>query len=1450
MAVNVNGYPLEWDAVINTDNFTASTKTIEDNLSAVLKKGESVNKVFNDFEKVTNKISELTAEIDKMKTPEFLQGKTPERIKEINQYIEQQERLISDLKEVASEYRKELEAIGKTPVEAPKPVPAEIPLPKKVEMPEIISKQVLDELKTAFGEIDAPTQEYIKTLIALEIKLRELQNTQESVAEAFNSGRITEQQYVDTTASIIGGIKAVTEESDRLTDKQKEYEASLRNSNGSINEKRQALKGLQQAYASLSDAQRKSPEGKQMAADIASLSQEIKGLDPTKIKETESQVVSIRTQLQQLTEQMARNPNSPLFGEWKKQAGELRESLASVKEGIEQATNSTAGIEAFASGLRGIVGGFTAVTGVVGLFTDDTEEVEKVTKNAASALALLNGIQEVSNVLQKTSALNVYLLGLAKKGATVATVAETVATEANTVATGVNVAATEAQTVATETATVASRGLSAALLANPAALVIGAIAALAATILILRSNSDKTTASQKAFNETIGDLSRGLADAGNEVNKVNNAFDLYHSGLVSRDKALKAYNDTLGEAMGYTDDLAVAEKNLADKADVYIQVQGLKAQANAMFALSAQKAAQQVENSNKDTLNWFDKFKAGFTDGNFFRLQADYTKANARKQQEANKQLQQEQDALEQRAKYQMALAGQLAKNANINADLLDQGNEERSKNESNRNKKLEDEQRRINDLIKERQSLLESIDSLKEGAKDTDLSKEESEIEKVNKKYDEAITKITEYNKKVEEFNKGRKNKIAGISSEDISKLEAARQTEIDNTVAKQRLENYKKQLSEQKSVFEAYEQAKNEIGEKYAKQLFASQTKGADSYLDFLQKQEEGLKNIVSTSVDSSAVKSAQLQLKENAEEQQKENERLQKKNLDKQSDDLKTLLSSVVTYREKQLSINKHYDELEKTARENSSTPQELSDRLAIIQQMREDDLNDLKNNLARQSDLYRMLGEDIITFSREQLKTRVNFLSDALKNETLTPEAKAAVKNVINQYKGLLDDTDEGLQNTLELSDKFDAVAQGISNVGSSLEGVNEVIKQVIGTLSAVGSAVGTTLKSLAVLKSQSATTTDKIGAGFGIFGAFTSVVGAINGIINAGAERRARLKAEEDAWMLDIKKGEISINDEYRARALLQARINKLRIDGLNEEADALANNRKSLEEDYKKILSLLQKEGKIARPEGYTPERIEEINNLRNWAPYDKTVLAFDRAVSLADKSFDDLQKLFLEGRLDEKATQLFQTLEQLKKQGLDVDAQLAENKKKMDELFTGTASESILDSIVKGFADGKRAVKDFADDFQQIMKNAILNSFKYKALEKPIQDFYDQFAAAAQSDDTLTQAEILQLQAQYDAIIKNAGIQFDQLTKLTGIDLGSDGQGGNSLKGAVKGITEQQADLLAGQFGGLRITAMEQLQTAKASFLVLNKIENNTSRIAQVESYLRKFEVEGIKIR
>jgi DNA-binding ferritin-like protein (Dps family) len=229
---------------------------------------------------------------------------------------------------------------------------------------------------------------------------------------------------------------------------------------------------------------------------------------------------------------------------------------------------------------------------------------------------------------------------------------------------------------------------------------------------------------------------------------------------------------------------------------------------------------------------------------------------------------------------------------------------------------------------------------------------------------------------------------------------------------------------------------------------------------------------------------------------------------------------------------------------------------------------------------------------------------------------------------------------------------------------------------------------------------------------------------------------------------------------------------------------------------------------------------------------------------SLVGKSFEEIEKLFLSNQLTDKAKVLFEQLQKLKQEGVDIDALLDENAQKAREAFTGTTADSIVDSIAEGFLQGKNSAADFADNFQDLMRNAIIQSLKLKFLEEPLKDFFTEFADFSQSGGQLTSGEIKDLKALYDSIITNANAQFDQLQQISGLNINAQSSQGNSLTGAIKGITEQQADLLAGQFGGLRLTALDQLNVSRSSLNALNQIEANTGLTqVKLQRLIEKFD-------
>jgi hypothetical protein len=198
------------------------------------------------------------------------------------------------------------------------------------------------------------------------------------------------------------------------------------------------------------------------------------------------------------------------------------------------------------------------------------------------------------------------------------------------------------------------------------------------------------------------------------------------------------------------------------------------------------------------------------------------------------------------------------------------------------------------------------------------------------------------------------------------------------------------------------------------------------------------------------------------------------------------------------------------------------------------------------------------------------------------------------------------------------------------------------------------------------------------------------------------------------------------------------------------------------------------------------------------------------------------------------------------------VDAILNDNKlirqlgKDTSEYFTGISFDSLTDQIVQMFADGKTAAADFADTFEDLMKGAILSSFKTNFIHDQLQGWYNQFEELSSSDDTLTAAEVNQLQGSLDDIITNAKAGWEQLQKAAGLDFSTPTDNtASGLQGAIKGITEETAGIIAGQFNAMRITQAEALQVTRQQLISLSKIEANTSynkyleRLVSIDSKL-----------
>jgi hypothetical protein len=725
------------------------------------------------------------------------------------------------------------------------------------------------------------------------------------------------------------------------------------------------------------------------------------------------------------------------------------------------------------------------------------------------------------------------------------------------------------------------------------------------------------------------------------------------------------------------------------------------------------------------------------------------------------------------------------------------------------------------NSLLEKRKGLLEQIEDMKRQSDRSGMVKEQSELDRINDRYDELIQNITDYNKKVEEFNKKNpKNQVQQVGQVDIQALNAARNRELDNTILKQDAEKFKKHLEEQMEVFTKYEEAKKEVGIAKARELFGEQIKNHETYLQLLVEETEKLRPKIEGGIANvGEVEKFKAIINLITEHNKVKNA----EQIEDEKQKFLALLDASATYAQQKAEINRRYDELEATLRKNS-TILEFDERKKLLDQARQDELNNLTLQMARASALYRQLNQDILLFTRERLKEEVKLLKAKLKAETgLSPQQRSDIQGTINQYEGLLDETNEVAQEFGKVSDVLSGISGSFSSLGGALEDTNPELAKVFNTLGDIANIGGQAAGAVASFASGD------------IIGGIQKTIGVLTSLFNLGKKAKERRKKEQeelDAFLLDQFKGELEINKLYRERAQEQVRLNKLRIQGLEDERRLLLQQRQQVADNYNDVYKQIQ---------GLTA-KIRKDNG-RGFT-----------TMSLFGQSYEDLQKLFLSGQLEGKAKELFQILEQLKQEGADIDKLLEENQQEARELFTGTTADSISDAIIDGFKEGKRGAQDFAGNFEDLMRQAMIQSLKFKYLEGPIKEFFEEFAAASESDGQLTSGEIAELKNVFNNIIGTASQQFEELQKIAGLNINSLGSGTNSLTGAIKGITEQQAELLAGQFGGLRLTAIDILAVSRQQLTVLNGIQINTATtVVRLQTIIDKmvyyYETRGVKM-
>jgi hypothetical protein len=1103
--------------------------------------------------------------------------------------------------------------------------------------------------------------------------------------------------------------------------------------------------------------------------------------------------ISALAQLRKIKSELVLGGNqNPQFDALLEHATELEHRIKNVNRELELSSSNVSGLEALKQGVQGLIGGFTALAGVTGLMAKDDKDLQASINTVVSAMAILNGVEEIGKVLSKESALNIFLLAQYRKLTATATEEQAVATETLTVA-------TEGEAAATEAATVATDGLTVAMEANPAGVLLLVLSALVIAI--------------QSYISSMKNASQEQADLNNRLTEANNIMGELSQLYVARYKEASAQAENavaLAEAQG-----AGEQKILS------LKQQALAAKRQENVAILADLGYMDLR-------------------GNTMKQQLEYKRAELV-------------DALEE--------LGALKQSKGVDEDRL----------------KLA--QSKV-DLIK---SQVGSADESLKAIQDADAQTEAIRAEAGKKAYDDALKsaaalaearvilakKYTEQERDLEIAAIRARTKVeldnANLTAGERTKILAQQQQAIEDENRKFLLQ----QISDQKSLTQArlsavkegsaeelalriqilQEDAQKELAQE---DITANRRKEIEAGLaksihDIRQKfADENYQAEIKTRIASI---DNQLSIVEEGSQQELE---LKKQKID-EANGLEILQASRSIHNT-QLYIATVGAIYAKSAADKKKLDDEyvdhvLQNQLKLIQSTTDSKNIPLEIQLNKpgiQVSQNIELQRQILTNNLEGLRSQQKLVEEAIANGngnmTKLKAQSQELANSIKKAQGAIDNLDAGKFAAImkDIASKLGQVSSSLGGLATALESVNPALAatvQQFGDLSGVASDAAGAIASYAS----------------GDFaGAFSQGVKSVTDIINMVQKvKESAKKAADDiaTFNLNVAKSELDINAIYRDRARIQAQLNETKLSGIQAESDLLHKQKDQVQKDYQDVLDQIAKQTFTVSEEEKKKRSLSPLIGVAGLLFNNTTVNKVTE--SLAGKSFEDLNKLFISGQLDDKAKTLFQELEKLKQEGVDIDAALEANKVKAQELFTGTTADSITSSIVDGFKNGLRSASDFADNFQQLMQNAVLQALKFQSLEEPLNAFYKDFADKSASGGVLTQQEIEQLRSNFNSIISNAGQKFDELKKITNLDFTtSGGSGGSSLTGAIKGITEQQADLLAGQFGGLRITAADNLRVVTESLNVLNNIASYTQNLLEIRAILGRQELIGIKLK
>lgn len=194
-------------------------------------------------------------------------------------------------------------------------------------------------------------------------------------------------------------------------------------------------------------------------------------------------------------------------------------------------------------------------------------------------------------------------------------------------------------------------------------------------------------------------------------------------------------------------------------------------------------------------------------------------------------------------------------------------------------------------------------------------------------------------------------------------------------------------------------------------------------------------------------------------------------------------------------------------------------------------------------------------------------------------------------------------------------------------------------------------------------------------------------------------------------------------------------------------------------------------------------------------------------------------------------------------------------------ESLTGLSFDDARDSLKDFLLDTDTTMQDIADNFEDYMKNAIVNSLIKGELNDKLKKWYENFAGYMQ-DGVLSDEELAKSREEYNKIIEDAINKRDAAYNAAGIASGTNtdrtGLSGSLARASQESIDEltgvmyaglEKLSLTSNGINAINITTTAMSAELKAQTALLRSIDNYSSRIPYIETGINTINQRGVKI-